>query len=262
MNWGFLLILLITALICCAIGFKRFVWFLSIGYGFAVCGIAIVSLIYGFTKGMVSIPLAIGFVVMAIYGFRLGYFLYRREMGNKAYRKVLAAKMSDKEPPIFVKVAVWLCVGVLYVLQTCGLHFRMTNGSPDNIFLYIGIVIMILGAAMEAMADKQKSAQKKQRPDFVACQGLFKLVRCPNYFGEILFWTGVCISGITAYNGILQWACAIIGYACIVYIMVDGAKRMEKGHIQRYGHLEEYQKYANSTPVLFPFTKQYHIYKQ
>ena len=43
MGWNFLLILYIVALVCCAVGFYKYVYFLSIGYGFAVagCGIAI-----------------------------------------------------------------------------------------------------------------------------------------------------------------------------------------------------------------------------
>ena len=87
-------------------------------------------------------------------------------------------------------------------------------------------------------------------------------MRCPNYFGEILFWTGVFVSGITAYTGAFQWITAVLGYVCIVYIMVDGAKRMEKGHISRYGSKPEYQAYAQKTPILFPFIPLYHLNKQ
>jgi steroid 5-alpha reductase family enzyme len=38
----------------------------------------------------------------------------------------------------------------------------------------------------------------------VATQGLDKLCRCPNYLGEIIFWTGVFIAGITAYATVGQ----------------------------------------------------------
>ena len=259
MNWAFLGIIFIAALVCSCMGFKRFVWFLSIGYGYAVAGIAVVSIIYGLATKSIYPALIIGFIVCAAYGIRLGTFLLKRELGNKAYKKVLDTKVGS-EPPMFVKIIVWPLVGVLYVCQTAGLHFRMTNGIGADACLYIGIIIMIIGAVVEAMSDKQKSAQKAERPDMVAMKGLFKLVRCPNYLGEILFWTGVTVSGITAYRGILQWVAALLGYVCIVYIMVDGAKRLEQGHISRYGDKEEYIKYSESTPILIPFIPLYHLY--
>ena len=38
MPWLFLLIVLAVCLLLCAVGFYKFVYFLSIGYGFAVAG--------------------------------------------------------------------------------------------------------------------------------------------------------------------------------------------------------------------------------
>lgn len=260
-DWILLGILFAVALVCCTMGFKRFVWFMSIGYGYAVAGIAIAALCYGAGMKLMTIPLAIALLVCAAYGLRLGTFLLKRETGNKAYKKILDAKVG-KEPPIFVKVIMWLMMGVIYLAETAGLHFRMTNRTPDDPCLYAGMVIMVIGALIEALADKQKSDQKSRRPDMVATEGLFNLVRCPNYFGEILFWTGVFVSGITAYTGAFQWITAVLGYVCIVYIMVDGAKRMEKGHMSRYGSKPEYQAYAQKTPILFPFIPLYHLNKQ
>ncbi len=261
MNWILIGILFAVALVCCAIGFKRFVWFMSVGYGFAVAGIAVAALIYGAVNQLLTVPLVIALLVCAAYGLRLGLFLYKRETGNKVYKKVLDAKMG-KEPPIFVKVIMWLMMGVIYVCETAGLHFRMANGAEDDWVLWLGIVIMACGALIEAFADKQKSEQKAKRPDMVATEGLFKFMRCPNYFGEILFWTGVFVSGVTVYAGALQWVIAVLGYVCIVFIMVDGAKRMEKGHLSRYGEKPEYQAYAGKTPILFPFIPLYHLNKQ
>lgn len=54
----------------------------------------------------------------------------------------------------------------------------------------------------------------------------------------------------------------MLGYVCIVFIMVDGAKRMEKGHISRYGEKPEYRAYAEKTPIPFPFIPLYHLNKQ
>lgn len=260
-NWTLIGILFAVALVCCAMGFKRFVWFMSIGYGYAVAGIAVAALVYGAATQAMTVPLAVALLVCAAYGVRLGTFLLKRETGNKAYKKVLDAKVG-KEPPIFVKVIMWLAMGVIYIAETAGLHFRLSNGTGDDWVLWLGIVIMAAGAVIEGLADKQKSSQKAKRPDMVANEGLFKFMRCPNYFGEILFWTGVFVSGVTAYQGAAQWIIAVLGYVCIVAIMVDGAKRMEKGHMSRYGQNPEYQAYAGKTPILFPFIPLYHLNKQ
>ena len=260
-NWTFIGILFAVALVCCAIGFKRFVWFMSVGYGYAVAGIAVAALAYGAAKGMLTTPLVVALLVCAAYGLRLGTFLLKRETKNQAYKKILDGKVG-KEPPIFVKVVMWLAMGVIYIAETAGLHFRLATGTSDDVCLWIGIVIMAIGAVIEALADKQKSEQKAKRPDMVATEGLFKLTRCPNYFGEIFFWTGVFVAGLTSYTGAFQWVTAVLGYICIVFIMVDGAKRMEKGHMSRYGNKPEYQTYAQKTPILFPFIPLYHLNKQ
>ena len=139
--------------------------------------------------------------------------------------------------------------------------YRYANESKDVTLPVIGIVISVLGLLLESMADKQKSEQKKANPKMVATQGLYKIVRCPNYLGEIIFWTGVFISGITTYAGIGQWLMAIIAYICIVYIMFNGAQRLEKRQMARYGNDKEYNDYANKTPIIIPFLPIYHLNK-
>jgi steroid 5-alpha reductase family enzyme len=84
-------------------------------------------------------------------------------------------------------------------------------------------------------------------------------VRCPNYFGEITFWTGVFIGGLTTYRGIGQWLFAIIGYIAIVYIMINGAQRLDRRQEKANGHKPEYRAYADSTPLIVPFIPVSHI---
>ncbi len=115
---------------------------------------------------------------------------------------------------------------------------------------------------MEALADKQKSAQKVDRPDMVATQGLYKFTRCPNYFGEILTWTGVFVGGISALQGVWEYVIAIVGYVTIVFIMVNGAQRLEKRQDGRYGEMQEYKDYIAKTPILFPFIPIYSLNKK
>ena len=47
MPWNLLGILLAVCAVLCAVGFYKFVYFLSIGYGFAVAGGSITVVLYG-----------------------------------------------------------------------------------------------------------------------------------------------------------------------------------------------------------------------
>ena len=197
------------------------------------------------------------------YGFRLSGFLLIREIKNAAYRKTLAEAAGDESKmPMFVKVVMWLAVAVLYVAQTSPAYFRVYNQVSGSALLWIGIVVCIIAIIIESISDQQKSAQKAVRPDMVATQGLYKIVRCPNYFGEILFWTGLTLSCLDSLTGWYQWVTVLVAYVCIVYIMFNGAQRLEKRQMARYGDNAEYKAYADKTPIIIPFLPVYHLNKQ
>ena len=266
MGWSYLGIILAVCAILCAVGFYKFVYFLSIGYGFAVAGGGITILILALTNGWSEGVLWLAVIQMLLflaYGIRLSGFLLVRELKNAAYRKTLKeATGNDKKMPIFVLVTIWVCVAVLYAAQVSPMFFRYYNGAKDIVVPLIGIVVSVLGLLLESVADSQKSAQKKENPNMVATQGLYKIVRCPNYLGEIIFWTGIFISGFTTYTGAGQWITAIIAYICIVYIMFNGAQRLEKRQMERYGADPVYNEYADKTPIILPLLPIYHLNKK
>ena len=253
----------------CAVGFYKFVYFLSIGYGFAIAGGGIAVLIM-YLVNPTATPLWIVLVETALfiaYGVRLSGFLLVRELKNVSFRKTdvakdTLAKNNEKKMPVFVLATIWVVVAILYTTQVSPMLFRVVNESSDIVVPVIGFAISIFGLILETIADNQKSAQKKERPDMVATKGLYRIVRCPNYLGEITFWTGVFISGITAYKTPGQWIMAIIAYICIVYIMFNGAQRLEKRQMARYGNNEEYNEYANKTPIIIPLIPLYHLNKK
>ena len=243
-----------------AIGFYKFVYFLSVGYGFAVCGAgAAMLLLFGGSMQPASLLLC---VLLMVYGIRLGGFLLWREIKSASYRKTLkAATGGDKPMPVFVKAAIWVCVAIMYVLQVSPIFYRAANGDPGGPMPVVGAVVMALALVLESTADKQKSAAKQRNPRRFCDSGLYKMVRCPNYLGEVLFWTGVLLSGVGALTGPLQWGIALLGYLLIVYVMFSGAKRLELRQNKNYGSDPEYQAYVARTPILLPFVPLYHLDK-
>lgn len=256
-------VLAIVSALLCSIGFYRFVWFMSVGYGLAIAGNGAALLIASLLQRQVGVPYLLQCICFILYGCRLGLFLLIRESKNAAYRKTLDAQ-TGKPVPLFVKICMWVMMSLLYPCQVSPALYRLVNGAvtmTGDPLTWIGVIIMLAGILLEAIADRQKSAAKKKNPHMVAMEGLYRLCRCPNYFGEILFWTGVFVSGLNILQG-GQWAVALIGFVCIVYIMFSGAKRLEKRQNKNYGDKQEYRAYADSTPILIPFVPIYHLIKE
>ena len=87
------LYVLITALVVSAIGFKKYVWFISIGYGFSIAAIGVLLLcLYG---GAADAGLIIACVLFILYGCRLGGYLTYRELKSSAYNKKMKAEIKD-----------------------------------------------------------------------------------------------------------------------------------------------------------------------
>ena len=222
--------------------------------------IGIFHLIFGLINGTLTAATAVMAALFVIYGYRLGGYILKRELTNAAYKKTLESTGSTKAMPIPVSAFMWVYSMLMYTAQTSAVTYRVMNRTSDNVFAWIGIVIMALAIFGEATADKQKSAAKKVNPKRFCDTGLYKYVRCPNYFSEVLFWVGVTVSGIGAVQG-AQWIIVLIALCLITFVMYNSAQRLELRHEKTYGLDPEYQKYSDTVPLLFPFTKQYHSMK-
>ncbi|MDO4400417.1 MAG: DUF1295 domain-containing protein [Coriobacteriia bacterium] len=253
-------IILAVSLLFCAVGFRMYIYFFSLGYGLSVAAIG-VTLAIGFWNQLGPAEL-LALVLFVVYGLRLSGYLLVRELKSASYRKVLSPEMQRSAAmPIGPKLAIWISCGLLYTLQTIPVYFRLNNGVPADAFLYVGLVIMCCGLALETASDLQKTAAKRVNPYRFVDTGLFRIVRCPNYLGEMIFWFGVLCTGFSAFQGALQWAAALIGFALIVFIMFSGARRLELRQDKNYGDDPEYQEYCRTVPILLPFVPLYSVKK-
>lgn len=258
-----ILILLIVSLAVSAVGWKYFIYFFSIGYGFSIVALGAAIAIMFF--GTLSVPSLILCVVLVMYGCRLGLFLYRREKKSAEYRKILYDKSLQAKKPLWEILMVWVFCALLYVAEVSPVFFRVQNeaaGIPVNcVWAYVGAALMVAGAVLEAVADAQKSAAKKSAPGKFVSTGVYRLVRCPNYLGEITLWTGCFVSGFGASLGVLQWVIAAAGYLGILFVMFSGARRLELRQTKLYGNDPEYLEYVKTTPILLPFIPLYSVAK-
>ena len=252
---------LIISLICSSIGFKKAVYFFSVGYGLSIGSIALYLLII--SKNLVLEEILLG-VIYILYGYRLALFLFVREYKHLTYIKKMGKAIDKLDEIKFIgKIFMWISCALLFALQTTALTFRILNQgkSQDKSLFYFGFFLTFFGFILEIIADKQKTESKKINPNRFVDTGLYKYVRCPNYLGELILWTGSFISGIKIYNGSFQWIAADLGYICIIYVMFSGTRRIEINQNSHYSKNEEFKKYIKRTPILIPFIPLYSVEK-
>jgi steroid 5-alpha reductase family enzyme len=56
------------------------------------------------------------------------------------------------------------------------------------------------GLMLESVADKQKARAKRAQAETYCDTGLYSIVRCPNYLGEIIVWLGNWLAGVPVYG--------------------------------------------------------------
>ena len=186
-----------------------------------------------------------------VWAVRLGSFLFMRVHKDKKDGRFDTIKTSFSQ--FFMT---WTLQGMWVFICSSAALVAIANptGVPINIVFIIGLALFILGFVIEIIADNQKSAFRSipENKDVFINEGLWARSRHPNYFGEITLWTGITVMGISTFEGMnyLALFSPIFSYLLLNY--VSGVRMLEyRGH-KKWGHLDAYKVYKESTPKLIP----------
>lgn len=189
--------------------------------------------------------------MVVIWALRLGSFLFQR---IKADGKDVRFDKIKTDPLRFFQV--WTIQGVWIILTSASALLIITTQArlPIDGFLIVGAAVWLAGFAFEVVADRQKSAFRadpKNKGKFITV-GLWSWSRHPNYFGEILLWTGITIMSLPLLVG-WQWV-TIISPIFVTFLLtrVSGIPLLEASGQKKWGNDPEYIDYCKRTPVLFP----------
>ena len=189
--------------------------------------------------------------MVLFWSLRLATFLFRRI--SKAGKDSRFDDIKNRPARFFMA---WTLQG-LWVLLTAGAAFAVITGGvrePLGVIGIIGIAIWLAGITIEIVADQQKSNFKNNPDndgDFIDV-GLWAWSRHPNYFGEIVLWTGVAITALPVLHG-WQYATLISPvFVAFLLIKVSGIPMLEEKADQRWGGQDDYEEYKRKTPVLIP----------
>ena len=123
--------------------------------------------------------------------------------------------------------------------------FVFTNGVTHEAFVYLGFIVMVVGALISFVSDAQLREHKKSGKKNSISHGLWKHSRHPNYFGEVFFWLGVFVTSLASEFIVLN-ALGFVGM--LVLFNLYSVPKMEAKLLK---NKEDYHLVVASVPRFF-----------
>jgi steroid 5-alpha reductase family enzyme len=188
-------------------------------------------------------------VMVAVWALRLGSFLFIRV--RRAGKDGRFDQIKTDGLRFFMT---WTLQG-LWVLLTLAAALVIITGTEREEIGWVGIVgivVWVFGFVVEVVADLQKSAFKRDPANdgrFIT-SGLWSWSRHPNYFGEIVLWTGIALMAVPLLSG-WSWGALISPvFVTLLLTRVSGIPMLEARAEERWGGEEAFRTYTANTSVL------------
>jgi steroid 5-alpha reductase family enzyme len=209
-------------------------------------GLALAALLFS-NQQPGSIVIAL---MVMIWALRLGSFLFIRvkAVGHDS-------RFTHIKPDFLQFLMTWTLQGLwVFITFSAGLA-ALTSGTQHGIdgFVVVGGALWLIGFSIEVIADKQKSAFRSDpanKSKFIQ-HGLWARSRHPNYFGEIVLWTGVAVAAIPALEG---WQYLTLISPVFVFVLltkISGVRMLEQKAQKTWGNDQSYRSYHEQTPSLW-----------
>ena len=209
-----------------------------------------ISLAYFSVDEKTTIDSIIYFYVM-IWASRLGIYLFRRVRKDGKDVRFEKAKMH-----FFWFLQYWMGQALWVSLTACAAIIAILSPEEDTLPLLAmaGMALWLTGFTIESISDYQKRVFREENNPTEAFihTGLWAKSRHPNYFGEITLWTGIAVIALNTLTGVEYITLISPVFVYILLTRMSGVNLLERIADERYGHLEEYQRYKRNTPVLVP----------
>lgn len=206
--------------------------------------------IFLFITQTVTKQSGIVYILTIIWGMRLAIHIGVRTKGK--LEDFRYKKWRDEWGKYFVLrsyLQVYLLQGFfMWIISVPIIVVSMANNQPISLFMFVGLIIWLIGFAFESIGDYQlmQFIKHKQNKSNIMQKGLWKYTRHPNYFGEVLVWWGIFIMVLPLEYGL--WA--IISPITISFLLlyVSGIPMLEA----KYKDNVAFQEYKKRTSAFFP----------
>jgi steroid 5-alpha reductase family enzyme len=181
----------------------------------------------------------------------LGTFLFGRIRAAGEDRRFREIKRSW---PRFLLAWTLQGLWVTVTLSAALAAITTFNRVPVGLVAWIGLALWLFGFGIEVAADRQKrafNADPANAGRFID-SGLWAWSRHPNYFGEIVLWTGVAVIAAPALTGWNLMTLISPVFVALLLTKISGVNMLEARADEKWGGEPAYEAYKARTPVLIP----------
>ena len=202
-------------------------------------------------SGHYDLYATIAMLLVVVWAVRIGTFLFRR------VRTVGKDQRFDVVKTSFLQFLLGWTLQGLWVTFTSAAAIAVILAPQRPEFgsvAVVGLMVWAAGFTFEVVADRQKTrfkADPANRGNFITV-GLWSMCRHPNYFGEIVLWTGVAIFAVPALQGLTLWLLLSPAFVALLLVFVSGIPPLQTRADAKWGGQPAYERYKSTTPAVIP----------
>lgn len=193
------------------------------------------------------------FIVFCYWGIRLTWNFCHTytDLSYEDWRYQRIRESTKKLYPL-VSLAICLLLTLLVYVASIPMYLYIQELKGFGLWQLIGLFIMTLGSFIETEADAQMHHFRKNRSsrNQVYDKKLWKYMRHPNYFGEIILWVGVTIVYISADQSLWYVFLSAIPVICLFLSTIA----YEEHYFLTYK--PDYSIYQKNAFMLLPIPKK------
>ena len=141
---------------------------------------------------------------------------------------------------------------IVYACLLPGFFYILRGGGINTLTIF-GLCLILGGAILETVADRQMQVFRKRRADrtYLLRSGLWRHSRHPNYLGEIIVWWGVYLVMLSTQPDLWYLALGALANTCLfLFISIPLAEK----HLATYK--TGYEGYLRETRMLLPIPRR------
>jgi steroid 5-alpha reductase family enzyme len=238
-------------------GLWRTGYAVSYGYGGVMLSSGLIQLFAAAGKtSRAALPLQLHAALYVLYGVRLCWFLLHREIAlpveiHQMKRRDAAFSERLKRLPVITG-----CSVLFFCMAAAPMRILALTNPSGNALTTATLAVGFLGFSLAAVGDWYKCKIKaRDGPDTLVTSGPFRYFRHPNYTGEMILWTCVCLlMPLVSVGGNIRrtipWLLSsFVGWAGMVFPVLIGEATvgLEQKQKEKYGGTPEYEEWIKSS---------------